>query len=886
MRLIGVRHLNGPNIYLRRPVTVARLELDELAGQETTAHAGFSARLTALLPGLGGHHCAAGRPGGFLDALARGTYFGHVTEHVALELSALAGREVAFGRTVWAGADGRYDVVMECPADEPTDSPVPRQLLDAAMHIVSDLVTERVTHIDTGPLARSAEASLLGVSTAAFAAAARRRDIPVRRVGSLNLLRLGYGCHRRLVWSALTDRTSAVGVDVASDKLLAKELLAGAGIPVAPAALVHSATEAVTALAELGAPVVVKPRNGNQGACVCVGARTPAEVAEAYRKSCAHGSAVIVEAFVTGLDYRVLVVDGRAVAAARLRPASVTGDGIHDVAALVHQANTDPRRGEGHSRPLTRIELDSTVLAQLAEQGLGPGSVPGPGQVVTLRRNGNLSTGGTSTDVTDLMHPAVAAMCVRAAAAVGLDVCGIDLRLPDIAVPADGGPAGSGAVIEVNASPGLRMHLAPSAGRPRDVATPIIDRLYPPGAPARIPIVSVTGTNGKTTTVRMISHILAQAGLVVGTTSTDGVSIGGSRVCHGDASGARSAAMVLDDPSVEVAVLETARGGIIRRGLGYDWADVAVITNITADHLGCDGIDNLDDLTEVKALVAESVVRGGTLVLNAGDPRVAALTTRRAVRERQPVIRFFGDSRNQVVVAHRMTGGVTCERRGDGRLAECRGGEETILLDVADIPGTHGGAATHVIANAMAAIAACRALGASVKDIRRALATFDPMQANPGRANIYLLGGSPVVIDYGHNPAALTAMGRFVRQAFDGDAIAAITLPGDRRNYLVAETAAAAAAWFRRAVIYEDSDLRGRQPGEMTTLIRAAMANRRPGISISTAAGAQDALMNALSQAAPGDPVLFLYEKLEPVRELLHSLGAVPWPTGITLPGA
>ena len=590
-----------------------------------------------------------------------------------------------------------------------------------------------------------------------------------------------------------------------------------------------------------------------------------------------------MERYVAGTDYRVLVVDGRVAAAAQLRPAAVTGDGVHDIQALVAITNADPRRGAGHARPLTRIALDSDALAHLAAQGLHPGSVPGPGTVVTLRRNANLSTGGTSTDVTDLIHPEVSAMCCRAAAAAGLDVCGVDVRLPDIAAPV-GHPASAGAVIEVNACPGLRMHLAPSAGRPRDVAAAIIDRLYPPGAPARIPVVAVTGTNGKTTTARMIGHILGHAGLHVGLATTDGVCSGGQLVHRADASGPRSAEMVLDDPAVEAAVLETARGGIIRRGLGYDKADVAVVTNITADHLGADGVEDLDDLTDVKALVAEEISRGGTLVLNADDGRTAGLASRAAVRERQPVVRYFSlDGRNPVVLAHRMSGGITCELRGR-QLVEARGGEETALLGVDELPGSFGGAAAHLIANALAAVAACRALGVSVKDIRRALATFTPDEANPGRGNVYLVAGSPVVVDYGHNAAALAAMGRLVHDTWGGDPVAAITLPGDRRDDLVRQTAASVAAWFGRVVVYEDSDLRGRQPGEMTGLISEALRTRRSGLTVVPATGPGDALRCALALAMPADPVLLLYEELEPVREILTALGASRWPPARTPP--
>ncbi len=710
MRLDDLRHLSGPNSFSTRPVTIARLELEELTGRSTTEYPGFAGWLTAALPGLAEHHCAAGRPGGFLEAMARGTYFGHVTEHVTLELSSLVGRDVYLGRTMWAGADGRYDVMTECPQDEPAQSSVPAELLELAITTVKHILLERIPDLprELARIARIVERERLGVSTAALAGAARRRGIPVRRVGRLSMLRLGYGRYRRLVCAALTEQTSVIGVDIAADKMLAKQLLTDAGIPVPDGVVAWSAADAAGALGRLGGPVVIKPLHGNHGANVTVGVTTAAAAAAAYAQAAADGEGAIVEKFVPGTDYRVLVVDGQMVAAAELRPASVTGDGASDITQLVDMVNADPRRGEGHSRELTKIKLDECALAHLEAQGLGPASVPARGQLVTLRRNSNLSTGGTSRDVTDLVHEDVADMCRRAAAVVGLDVCGIDVRLADIAAPMRCGGAGHGgaepgAVIEINACPGLRMHLSPAEGSPRDVAGAVIDSLYPPGAPSRVPVVAVTGTNGKTTTVRMIGHILSKAGMRVGMSTTDGVYSGGRLVYDADASGPRSADMVLDDTSIEAAVLETARGGIIRGGLGYDQADVAVVTNITADHLGADGVEDLDELVEVKALVAEEVREGGTVVLNADDPLVAALADRPRVRRHASVIRYFSlVNGNPVIERHRQAGGLAYELR-NGELVEFDADRDRALLSVAELPGAFGGLAAHVIANALAA---------------------------------------------------------------------------------------------------------------------------------------------------------------------------------------
>jgi len=886
VRLIDLRHVGGPNVFTKSPVAIARLELDELTCRETIEFGSFAERLTALLPGLAAHHCAAGQPGGFLAAMAKGTYFGHVTEHVMLELSGLAGRPVNLGRTMWAGEDGRYDVMTECPHDEPADSTVPGYLLRLAMRIVHDLLDDASAgassfEADLEQIGKVCERERLGVSTAAIAAAARLRGIPARRVGRLSLLRLGYGCHQQLAWAAMTSQTSAVGVDIAADKQLAKQMLASAGIPVAYGVTVRSRQEASDAVADIGGPVVVKPLGGSQGANLTVGVRTAAEAAAAYAKAAEISEAALVEALVPGTDYRVLVIDGQIIAAAQLRPPSVTGDGVHTIGQLVAIANTDPRRGVGHSRELTMMTLDSDALRHLDSLGLDDHTVPAAGQVVTLRRNANLSTGGTSKDVTDVVHPEVAEVCRRAAAVSSLDVCGIDLRLTDISAPlhdpSGHGPAQPCAVLELNACPGLRMHLSPTEGRPRDVAAAIVDSLYPPGAPSRIPVISVTGTNGKTTTVRMIGQVLQQAGLRVGMTCTDGVYVGGRLVHATDASGPRSAEMVLDDRAVEAAVLETARGGLVRRGLGYDRADIAVVTNIAADHLGDDNIDDLDELVHVKALVAEEICDGGAIVLNADDQATAALAARPAVRAHAPDIAMFSlEPGNAVLQQHKAAGG-SCYEVVDGQLAETKGGQRRSILAVADVPGSFGGLAAPVVANALAAVAACRAAGVSIKDVARGLSAFVPAVDNPGRGSMFRVGTSPVVVDYGHNAAALEAMGRVVDAVWSGRAVAAVTLPGDRRDDLLVESATAIARWFPAVVLYEDSDKRGRKNGEMLELIGSALSAARPGIVCRTAENPADALRAALELAGDA-PVFFVYEKLALAMDALAAVGAEPWP--------
>ncbi|WP_433323552.1 cyanophycin synthetase [Spirillospora sp. CA-294931] len=880
MRLEHVRRLGAPNVYLSsRPVAIARLELGPLTERETTDHPGFAERLVETVPGLATHHCSAGRPGGLLDAMARGTFFGHVTEHLTLELSGMIGRDAYFGRTTRAGAPGRYDLILECPRDEPACSPVVERLLGLAVRTVTTLLRGGAPALrpELDEIAAEYEGTRLGVSTAALARAARERDIPVKRVGDLNLLHLGQGRHRRSVWAAMTDATSAIGMEIAADKRLAHRLLSEAGLPIPDGRLVTSVPEALEALRDLGGPVVVKPLAGHHGQGVHIELSDPPDVAAAFLAASGdNGGDVLVETYIPGNDYRVLVVGGRMVAASELTAAHVVGDGLATVAELVERVNADPARGVGHDRPLTRLQLGPSELERLARQGQGPATVPAEGQVVWLRRNANLSTGGTSRDVTDAVHPSVASLCVRAAATIGMDVCGLDLRLPDIAAPppAERGAAG---ILEVNAAPGLRMHLAPYEGPKRDVAGNIIDVLYPPGTPSRVPIVSVTGTNGKTTTVRMIAHALRENDTRTGMTSTDGVYLDGRLTLRADASGPRSAEMVLGDPTVEAAVLETARGGIVRRGLGYDRADVAVVTNITRDHLGPGEMVSLEHLIEAKALVAEEIRPGGRLVLGADDPNAAGLADREGVLDGDPELTYFGLSPDGPVIARHLARGGTAYFVENGWLTEGTGDRGRVpLVPAAEVAGSFGGRAGHVIANALAACAACRALDVPAGVLARALASFDPHDLNPGRGCVYRIGDNPVVVDYAHNPAAVAAIGELIARQWGPHGVAAVTLPGDRGDELVVETAREVAAAFGRVVVYEDEDLRGRRPGEMTRLIEEGLAEGRADVRWQPAGDLKGALTYALALAGPGEPVLLLYEKIQPVGDLLQTLGAVP----------
>ncbi|SDT79529.1 cyanophycin synthetase [Actinoplanes derwentensis] len=880
MKIESLRRLRGPNVYLSRPAMVARLHLGGLTGVETTDITGFTERLLRAMPGLAEHHCAAGTPGGFVSRLRGGTYFGHVAEHVCIELSQLIGRDVTFGRTVGTGADGVYDVITECPADESPESPLPGELLTAAIGLVLQVsagggpAAPRLAEQLAG-LAALAEREATGPSTRSIIEAARRRGIPVERFDDLSLVRLGWGHRRRMAWAAMTDRTSAVGVDIAGDKHVTRRLLDEAGVPVAAGGAAGTEAEAIRLFGRLGGPVVVKPRNGRHGRAVALHLTSAEDVRRVFA---AIGGDAVVERQLDGRDYRVLVVAGEVVAAAERVAAHVVGDGRATITELIDRVNADPRRGTGHSRVLTRITVDETVRRVLARDGRTPATVLADGEVARLRDTANLSTGGTSRDVTDQVHPDVTRICRRVAALLGLDIAGIDLRLPDVAapVPPVAGVTTAG-VIEVNAVPGLRMHLAPVEGRPRDVGDAIVRAMFPGGSDGRIPAVAITGTNGKTTVTRLTAHLLSGSGLRVGTATSDGVAIDGRVVQVADATGPRSAQMVLGDPQVEMAVLETARGGLLRRGLGYDWSDVGVITNITADHLGQDGLDSVEDLAHVKAVVAERVRDGGTLVLNADDPWVRSLADRPRVRaDHKRLVWFSLDPQNPVLAGHLARGG-SAYLLHDGWLVQATGARRTPLLRLAEVPGAYGGAALHVAANTLAAIAAARALGARPETLADRLAEFDPAADNPGRGTLFRLGDVSLYLDYAHNPAALATTLRTLHRLWGPDrCVGAVTLPGDRRADLLAASAQVLADGLTRVVLYEDEDLRGRPRGEVSGLVEREMRARRPRLTAVRTEGFRAALTSALEMAEPGDVVLVIYESWGPLRSFLAGLGAVP----------
>ncbi|HHY38494.1 MAG TPA: cyanophycin synthetase [Clostridia bacterium] len=890
MRVISMRALEGPNIYCHRPVMVMTLDLERYGLTRTSETGGFCGRLLDLLPGLKNHCCSLGEKGGFVLKLRQGTYLGHVVEHVVLELQALTGADVNFGKTVAASDMGEsvYRVIYEYRS-----SMVAAYLGKRAVALVEALLRGDAFDLAgiIGEAKRIALETDLGPSTGAIVQEAKSQGIPVTRLNEGSLVQLGYGKHRKIIEATIAWNTRAVGVDIAQDKVLTKRMLENAGIPVPRGRTARGAREAVDVAREIGYPVAVKPVNGSQGRGVTLDLRSESEVRNAYKIASYYCPSVLVERYISGKHYRLLVVGDRVVAASERIPAHVIGDGIHDIETLIEIANASELRGEGHEKPLTKIAVDPVVLAFLVKQGRSLKYVPAPGEVIFLRENANLSTGGTARDVTDLVHPDNALIAVRAAQVVGLDVAGVDLVARDISLPIDaeearGGWGAWGAVIEVNACPGLRMHLYPSEGRSRPVAQALVETMFPRGHDGRIPIVSVTGTNGKTTVSRLVARMLKKAGYKVGLACTDGVFVDGRRILHADASGPRSARMVLSDPEVEAAVLEVARGGIIREGLGFDRCDVAVVTNVRGDHLGQDGVDTLEDLIWVKSLTVEVVKREGHAVLNADDSSAAFMS------ERCPgsVIYFSTHPGNVRVRRHVFQGGkavylksgkvfavlpqaenasvdMGCAQNRGNRTGYARRTE--YIADVKDIPLCFEGRARFNVENVLAAVGVGVALNLPREVIVGTLKEFEPNEIdNPGRFNLIEAlnevkkDSISVVIDYGHNEDALRSTLALARGLCKGGrVISVICSPGDRRDDCI-RAIGRAAAQSDLVIVKEDVDLRGRRPEEAARLLvdglkEAGFSDDRIMVELDEA----KAIDLAVRLAVPGDILVVYYEK-------------------------
>lgn len=867
MKVECIRTLNGPNVYSYRPVLLMSLDLGELVERESRSFHGFNDRLLTLLPGIHNHHCSLGRPGGFVTRLEEGTYFGHVVEHVALELTELAGIGKSHGKTR-QDTGSIYNVAIEFRSEKAST-----YLLQQAVKLVEALVRGKSFQLE--PVLEEAKRLVLdadvGPTTRAITEAAERREIPCRRDGTGNRIQLGYGKHLRYVQAAITGQTSAIAVELAQDKDETKERLERNGIPVPKGKVVYTFKEATKAADEIGRPVVVKPVNGRQGYAVSLEVETPEEMKVAFRAAKEFSSAVLIEEMLAGRNYRVVIVGGRMVAASERLLPHVIGDGVSTIRDLIATENRNPLRGDGHEKPLTKIKVDSDVITHLQHAGMSLDSIPRHGEHVTLSNRSNLSTGATAQDVTDKVHPSIARMCERAARLIGLDVCGVDLVIPDIEMPIE-----SGGVIEVNASPGLRMHHFPSAGMSRDVGQAVIDAIFPPDAPCRIPIISITGTNGKTTVTRMIGHVLSTTGLCVGMTTTDGIYIDGERVVDGDTTGPQSAQVVLADPAVDAAVLETARGGILRRGLGYDWSDIGVMTNISDDHIGQDGIKSVEDVVYIKSLVAERVKEGGTLILSADNEHLAKLMEcERVNRVPKKVVYFSLDENNPVVQSHLESGGTAYFAKNQG-LIEAIGETQSSLGDVSMLPVMMNGAADFQVSNMLATIAACRAFGIDRDVLLKSLINFSSWANNPGRANLYRLNGGHVMVDYGHNTEAFDAICRMTSRWNDRQVTGIISVPGDRDDSIIEGAARAAAKGFNKIIIREDHDLRGRKPGDVANILRRVISEASPATECEVILDEIEALRQAVNRMVRNEVIILFYEKLQPIQTALHELAAQP----------
>ncbi len=813
----------GPNIWARMPVILFTTDIGELEQRPTNKIPGFYERLTELIPSLYDHGCSLGRPGGFLQRMREGTWMGHVLEHVALELQNLAGAEVARGKTRSTGERGVYSVVFQYQQED-VGLAAGELALRLLNHIIygSEPDFDFVTELENKVI-RTAERLAYGPSTGSIVNEAERRGIPVIRLDpKRSLVQLGHGIYQRRVWATVTSETSNIAVDVASNKELTNRLLQEVGIPVPRAATVRNVDDAVAAANRIGYPVVIKPLDGNHGRGVCINLKNDDEVRKFYQSALdeSRNGIIVVETFVTGKDYRILVVNNEVVAVAERVPAHVIGDGEHTIEQLIEITNADPRRGVGHEKILTRISIDEQTMETLDRAGFKLTDVPAADVFVQLKQTGNMSTGGTSIDRTDDIHPDNAQIARQAAMVVGLDVAGIDFIASDIAQSVR---QRGGAIVEVNAGPGFRMHTHPTDGHPRHVGRAVVDMLFPSGAKSRVPIVAVTGTNGKTTTTRIIAHIMKTAGQKVGMTTTDGIYINGTQILSGDMSGPTSAKMVLKNPTIDYAVLETARGGILRSGLGFDRCDIAVVTNIAGDHLGLGGVNTLSDLAKVKAVVPQAVFRDGVSVLNADNEWTADM----ARTARGEIIFFSMDENNPVIRDHIRAKGravVLRETRNGEMITIIEHRRDTSLLLASQIPATFDGRNRANIANALAAVAAALGADVQLEAIRHALRTFTASYfQTPGRFNLLELDGKRILLDYCHNVPGLESLVDLTQRMNPERTIAMIAMPGDRSDQDLDAFGEMAGKSFDKIVIREDDNRRGRKKGEIAGRLYAAV---------------------------------------------------------------
>ena len=850
-----MRALRGANYYSRYPVIYMQVALGELEEKPSDTIPGFKDRIEKILPTLIEHHCSLGYHGGFFERIDRGTWAGHIAEHVAIELQCLANMEVGFGKTYSTDDYGIYNVVFRYRDEE-----VGLEAGKYAIQIVNNLFNNKETDIARiiQHLKEIRENNLFGPSTQSIVSEAQNRSIPVIRLNDESYVQLGYGIHQRRFQATIIDSTSAIGVEIADDKKQTKDILSKMGIPVPNGYTVEALSEALEAADTIGYPVTVKPISGNHGRGITTNILSPKDLETSFQNAKAFSVELLVEKFLSGADYRMLVINGKFIAAARRDPASIVGDGSSTIQELIEKINLDPNRGFGHEKTLTRIKIDNMTERLLTQKHLTLGSVIPKGEKHYIKSTANLSAGGTAIDVTDEVHPITKNITERISQIIGLNVIGIDIITSDHRIPLSNE---NGGVIEVNAAPGFRMHLNPYEGKPRNVAGAIVDMLFPPGSKYDIPIVAVTGTNGKTTTIRLISHILGLNGNTVGMTSTDGIVIGNDLILKGDYSGPEGAKTILMDASIDHAVMEVARGGIIRRGLGYEESDVAVVTNITEDHLGDGGINTLEDLTRLKGTLVEKVKPNGYSILNADDDLVMTLKE----KARGQVILFSLKHDNPELLKHHADGNIIVTLI-DGSIIIHKGSMISTIANVIEIPLTLDGNALFNISNALAAVAATYALGLNDKQIRAGVTSFSPsIGQSPGRMNIIDMGRFKVMVDYSHNIGAVKATGKMLPFIALGKKIRMAVGTGNRRTQDIIDFGESLAEFYDYIVI-TDTDPRDRPPGETCEFVQKGLI--RGGYSkenIEVEIDGRAATQKALNMASDGDIVVLQADDIQQV---------------------
>lgn len=836
MKILEIKVLKGPNYWsIRRPKLIQmKLDLEEMEKRPTNSIPGFLNRIREKFPTMYEHRCSEGVPGGFFQRVEEGTWMGHVIEHIALEMQTLAGMDCGFGRTRSTGErEGVYYVVFDY-MEEDAGVYVARAATRVAQALADD--KEYDLEEDIQRLREIREDTRLGPSTGCIVDEAARRGIPYIRLNKQSLVQLGYGVHQKRIRATIASTTSNIAVDIAGDKEETKNLLQSAEIPVPRGTVIRNADQLDDAISRVGFPLVIKPIDGNHGKGNTTNITTTQQAEIAFEAAQRYSNSVIVERFITGVDFRALVINYKFICAALRTPASVIGDGEHDIQWLIDETNKDPRRGYGHEKVLTQITVDQFTMKMLEDRNYTLSTVPAKGEQVMLKPTANLSTGGTSTDVTDEVHPANIFMFERIARIVGLDICGIDVMATDLRTPVT---ENGGAVLEVNAAPGFRMHIDPAEGLPRNVAEPVVDMLFPRGSAGRIPIIAITGTNGKTTTTRLTAHIAKSAGKKVGYTTSDGVYIQNQLMMRGDCTGPVSSAFVLKDPTVDFAVLECARGGILKSGLAFQNCEVAIVTNVAADHIGLGGINSVKQMAQVKAVVPETVFNHGYAILNADDDLVYAMRD----GLRCNVALFSMDENNPRIKRHCGAGGLASVFE-NGYITIMKGTWKVRVMQVKDIPITYEGKAIHNINNCLPAVLSTYLFrDITIEDIRNGLQTFIPSEnLTPGRLNFFHLRNYSFLADFAHNPHGLRLLCDFVSKLDYPIKIGVISGTGDRRDEDIRELGVISAQYFDEIIIRCDKNLRGRTADEIINLLKEGIESVNPNLPITTIANENEAL--------------------------------------------